>query len=223
MKLRTLALAAVASLAAAAAGVCIAADAGAAPQRSPYWQERTSFFRAFLRHADVVMIGDSLTDGAEWREMFPERSIVNRGIDDDTTEGVLARLDQVVAMKPRLVFVMIGVNDFANDRLSVETVFGNYRTIVARLSQEGAKVFVQSTLPCNEAKGAWKSCASINGKIRQLNARLATLASDKVAYVDLTPVLVGEHGLKAEFTYDGVHLTGEGYRQWHDTIARFMQ
>ena len=49
---------------------------------------------------DVVMIGDSLTDGAEWREIFPDQKIVNRGIDSDTTDGVLARLDEIVSIKP---------------------------------------------------------------------------------------------------------------------------
>ncbi|MGZ5196063.1 MAG: hypothetical protein ACXWB8_11545, partial [Ramlibacter sp.] len=58
------------ALLAAAALLCAAPGAFAAPaaqtQRSPYWNERTSFFRTFGQHADVVMIGDSLTDAAEW-------------------------------------------------------------------------------------------------------------------------------------------------------------
>ena len=132
-----------------------AADPPAA--RSSYWRERTSFFEAFARQADVVMIGDSLTDAAEWREMFPDRIIVNRGIDSDTTDGVLARLDSVLSLKPQEAFIMIGVNDFAAGR-DVAGVFADYRAIVSRLEQSGAKVFVQSTLPCNEAKGAWKAC-----------------------------------------------------------------
>jgi lysophospholipase L1-like esterase len=55
-----------------------------------------------------------------------------------------------------------------------------------------------------------------------LNLRLATLASERVRFVDLTPALAGEGGLKDEFTYDGVHLNGEGYLQWRTAIAPFM-
>lgn len=38
---------------------------------------------------DVVMIGESITDGAEWREVFPNVAIVNRGINGDKCAGVL--------------------------------------------------------------------------------------------------------------------------------------
>jgi lysophospholipase L1-like esterase len=209
-----------------AALLCVATGAFATPavqpQRSPYWNERTTFFRAFGQHADIVMIGDSLTDAAEWHEMFPQLSIVNRGIDNDTTDGVLARLDDIIAAKPRLAFVMIGVNDFSNARTSVDGVLSNYRAIVARLRQGGTKVVIESTLPCNETLGKWKSCQAINGKIRRLDGELAKLASSDVVYVDLAAVLTDAHGVKQQFTYDGVHLNGEGYRAWRDAIARYM-
>ncbi|MEO6016850.1 MAG: GDSL-type esterase/lipase family protein [Polaromonas sp.] len=193
-----------------------------APERSPYWRERTSFFHDFGHQADVVMVGDSLTDGAEWREMFPDQRIVNRGIDSDTTEGVLARLDDILMLKPKAVFVMIGINDFADLSRSADAVFLTYQAIVSRLERSGARVIVQSTLPCNEAKGTWKSCAAINGKIRQLDARLGTLASRRISYVDLLPALTSSGGLRDEFTYDGVHLNGPGYQVWKDAIARLM-
>jgi len=213
------------ALLATAALLCAAMSAFAAPmtaQRSPYWNERTSFFNTFGQHADVVMIGDSLTDAAEWHEMFPQLSIVNRGIDNDTTDGVLARLDSIVAAKPRLAFVMIGVNDFSNPHANIEGVLSNYRAIVARLRQAGIKVVIESTLPCNETLGKWKSCKAINGNIRKLDEQLARLASTGVAYADLAAPLTDAHGVKKQFTYDGVHLNGEGYRVWRDSIARYM-
>ena len=214
-------------VAAAIALLVFGADARAAgpPEqalRSSYWRERTSLFRTFGRRPAVVMIGDSLTDGAEWVEMFPRQDIATRGIDSDTTDGVLARLDDIVAARPRQAFVMIGINDFADAARDVDAVFADYRAIVARLQQAGVKVVVQSTLPCNEAKAVWKFCASFNGKIAQLNARLRTLASSGVAFVDLWPLLAVGGDLKAEFTFDGVHLNGEGYRQWQRAIAPLM-
>jgi lysophospholipase L1-like esterase len=119
---------------------------------------------------------------------------------------------------------MVGINDFADRGRSVSSVFSRYRAVVARLGRAGAQVYVQSTLPCNEIKARWKSCASLNPKIRQLNTRLAALASelDNVTYVDLWPVLVGKGGLRKDITYDGVHLNGEGYRLWKEAIAPFM-
>jgi lysophospholipase L1-like esterase len=193
-----------------------------APERAPYWRERTSLFHNFGRQADVVMVGDSLTDGAEWSEIFPNQLIVNRGIDNDTTEGVLERLDDILALKPKAVFVMIGINDFTDVSRSADSVFLTYHSIVSRLERSGTRVVVQSTLPCNEAKGAWKSCSTINSRIRQLNSRLKTLTSRRVSYVDLLPALAGSTGLRDELTYDGVHLNGQGYQLWKNAIARFM-
>lgn len=191
-------------------------------QRSPYWRERTSFFRTFGRQADVVMIGDSLTDGAEWAEIFPGRSIVNRGIDGDTTHGVLSRLDDILAEHPRRVFVMIGINDFADGHRTVEAVFRDYRLLVARLQGAGVRVVVQATLPCNADKGAWKSCRALNPLVAQLNARLATLASGTVSFVTLARLVAPDGGLRSELTFDGVHLNGQGYLLWRDAIAPFM-
>lgn len=192
------------------------------PERSSYWRERVSLFKAITHQPDVVMIGDSLTDGGEWRELFPEQNIANRGIDSDTTDGVLARLGDIVDTKPQSAFVMVGINDFADAHRSVAAVWANYKKIVRGLESGGVKVIVLSTLPCNETKGAWKSCASFNRKIRQLNTHLATLASDSVTVIDLWPALVSKGQLKTEFTFDGIHLNGNGYRQWKNAIAPFM-
>jgi hexosaminidase len=214
--------AALALLVAPGASQLAGAQAQPTPARSSYWRERTSFFRTFGRRAEVVMVGDSLTDGAEWAEMFPDQDIVNRGIDSDTSDGVLERIGDIVAAQPRVAFLMIGINDFTDSGRSVDAVFANYRAIVSRLVQGGARVVVQSTLPCNEAKAAWKSCASLNPRIAQLDARLPTLAAPAVTYVDLRPLLAANGNLKPEVTVDGVHLTGDGYRLWKQGIAASM-
>ena len=215
-------LPALALLLALAAGSATAAGPTAQPERSSFWRERTSLFRTFTGRPEVVMVGDSLTGGAEWAELFPRQHIANRGIDGDTTDGVLARLDDLLAARPRLAFVMVGINDFADAHREVEAVFADYRDIVARLDSAGVRVVVQSTLPCNEALGQWKSCAAINGAIARLDARLATLASERVRFIDLRPLLAPGGQLDAAITFDGIHLNGEGYRRWQRAIAPLM-
>jgi lysophospholipase L1-like esterase len=73
---------------------------------------------------------------------------------------------------------------------------------------------------CNEAKAGWIGCSAIQGRIRELNRRLAGLASAKVGFIDINAGLAGAGGLKPELTYDGVHLNGEGYRIWRDEISK---
>jgi lysophospholipase L1-like esterase len=194
---------------------------GKALAHDAYWREKKSFFDTFHAPAAVVMVGDSLTDGAEWRELFPGVSIANRGIDGDTAQGVLERLEGIVALHPAKAFVMIGINDFVAGK-SVDAVFGSYGRIVAKLREGGAAVFVQSTLMCNAAKAAWTACAAANEKVAQLNARLAALGAPGVTFVDLNKTLAGTAGLKSALTFDGVHLNGEGYRLWRDAIAPYV-
>jgi lysophospholipase L1-like esterase len=40
-----------------------------------------------------------------------KNNFINRGINSDTTAGVLNRVDEVVALKPKRVYLIIGVND----------------------------------------------------------------------------------------------------------------
>jgi len=199
-----------------------AAKPASTPAHDSYWLERASFFDAFRTTASVVMLGDSLTDGAEWREMFPDVAIVNRGIDGDTTGGILERMDGIVSLHAGKAFVMIGINDFTETGSSVEAVFRNYRKIVAALKQSGAKVFVQSTLMCNERKALQKACGAANAKVRRLNQRLAALAPEEFTFIDINRKLSGAEGLRSELTYDGIHLNGNGYLLWRDEISPFI-
>ncbi len=187
------------------------------------WKEKASFFTTLGAHADVVMIGDSITDGAEWGEMFPGIHVANRGIDGDTTDGVLQRMDGILSVQARKAFIMIGINDFAVSGRSVDAAFDDYRRIIEILEKSGARVFIQSTLLCNEATATWISCVDNNDKIRKLNARLRGLASPGVTYIDINAGLSDKGGLKVGVTYDGVHLNGAGYRIWKDEIGPFLR
>lgn len=199
-----------------------AAGTNAAPPHSAYWRERVSLFQAFSPDADIAMVGDSLTDGAEWADIFPGRRIVNRGIDSDTTRGVLDRVDTILSTHPRRIFVMLGINDFADEHRSVEAVFQDYRQLVARLQEGGSAVVIESTLPCNVAKGAWKACARVNPKILALNARLPQLATGPVRFVSLSALSAPDGSLRDDLTFDGVHLNGRGYQLWRDAIAPLL-
>src|SRR5438105_5617872 len=84
------------------------------PRKLSYHEYRRGLFAlSKIEAASIVMLGDSLTEGAPWRELTGCADLVNRGIGGDTTSGVLARLDEVLKLKPRAIFLMIGVNDIS--------------------------------------------------------------------------------------------------------------
>lgn len=66
--------------------------------------------------ADIVFLGDSLTEMWPVEHLFSEAAVMNQGISGDVSDGVMARLDTVEAVHPRCVVLMIGTNDLAHGR-----------------------------------------------------------------------------------------------------------
>lgn len=180
---------------------------------------RNSIFEAFHPRADFVMIGDSLTEAAEWREMFPAVSIANRGISGDRTEDILRRMDAIFATGAKRAFVMAGFNDFALNQ-SVGAAFENYRKIIDQLTERGIDVYIQSTLECSK-----EVCNGILHDIRALNALLRDYADEKgLTFIDVNNALASpEAGLLKQYTYDGIHLLGSGYGQWRGAIEQYVR
>ena len=184
-----------------------------------YHQQKVDFFRLHpIQPGDIVMLGDSLTDGARWDEIFPGVPVKNRGINADTVAGVLARLDEIIAGKPAKIFLLIGTNDlswydYRGDHVILET----YRQILARFKAElpGTDVYVQSLLP----RGA-----AYAGHIRNINTALKVLSYEmNYAFVNLHPFFTdGKGALRKELTNDHLHLLGEGYRIWAEEIRKIV-
>ena len=76
----------------------------------------------------------------------------------------------------------------------------------------------------NSATGAWGSAAATPAEdsIAALNAAFAPELAEHPSthIVDLRPLLRGGDGyLRAELSYDGLHLDAQGYALWRDAIA----
>ena len=61
-----------------------------------------------LHSSDIVFLGNSITDGCEWAELFENRHVKNRGISGDRSGWLLERLDSIIAAHPKKLFLMIG-------------------------------------------------------------------------------------------------------------------
>lgn len=172
----------------------------------------------------VVFFGDSITFGTDWQQLFPEISAINRGISGDTTLGLLERQGEVIALRPRQVFLMIGTNDLCFNR-PLEKVVENYDRILTRFQSESpeTQVFVQSILPFNDQMYPSNGLRK-NSNIRELNQAIRRLA-DKHGYVylDLTAAFTGPGGsLLPQYTYDGLHLNESAYLVWQKQIDGYV-
>ena len=179
---------------------------------------RYTLFKAFGPKAEVVMIGDSLTEWAEWSEIFPAISIANRGVSKDGIEEVLSRVDTILSVRPKKSFVMIGINNLYKGD-PVDSVFNKYVTLVERLQENGIQVYIQSTVECSRSK-----CGEVLYKIRGLNKKLESYASaSNIQYININHKITTEaDGLLDAYTYDGTHLLGSGYLNWRDSISRYI-
>jgi lysophospholipase L1-like esterase len=130
------------------------------------------------------MLGDSITAQGEWAELFPRAKILNLGLGSDTSAGLLNRLRDVIDRKPRIVFLMIGVNDFLMD-IPVELVATHIQFIAVRLAANGIVPVVQSTLYVTNDVGK-----NLNGRIKTLNGLLRSWCAERaIIYVDLNNAL----------------------------------
>ena len=61
-------------------------------------------------------------------------------------------------------------------------------------------------------------------RIESLNSGLRALALEReLAFIDLYPSFLADDGsIRDELTYDGLHLSGAGYRQWQKLLAPYL-
>lgn len=182
--------------------------------------QKMDFFRRYpVERGDIVFLGDSITDGARWHELFPKQPVKNRGINADTVSGVLERLDEILPARPAAIFILIGTNDlpwytYHSDR----HILSAYQAILERCRDESpeTRVFVQAILPRRRRYAR---------RIQALNLRLKELAERcGCTYVHLFPHFAGESGaIRSELSNDHLHLMASGYGIWVDLLSPYVE
>lgn len=192
-----------------------------------YYQQKLSQYRLFKpkheRRKPVMFIGDSITDIAEWNELFETTGLLNRGISSDNTFGVLNRLDDVERRKPAKLFIMIGINDISHN-IPDERILANYWRIIETVRKNSSKtsIYVQSILPTNNAFSEFKRHQNKDEHIRKINKALEEGAgSYSYQFVNLYPLFQDAEGkLDRKYSNDGLHLTAAGYEVWKNYLLK---
>jgi lysophospholipase L1-like esterase len=181
---------------------------------------------------DIVMVGDSITNGGNWNKLLENKRIANLGIGGDSTDGVLNRLGDIYYLNPKVCFIMIGINDFQGGNRSVEDVLKNYRRIVQEIKQHNIKVIVQSVLHLghnyyiNHINGKNKNdWEKINKKVERLNRELEKMAKEcSVEFVNINAGLSANNILEEQYgDYSGLHLSQLGYEKWAEIIRPLIK
>lgn len=183
-----------------------------------HYLQRVDFFKQMPNQKDeIVFLGNSITEGGKWQELFPKKNVVNRGVSGDVTYGVIARMDEVLAAKPARIFILIGINDMKRGTPQ-EVILNNYRKIIRMVKEQSpaTKLYVQSVLPINKAMLPATYAKLSNPAILEMNTQLKEICkTQQLNYVNLHEVFAGTDGeLKKELSIDGLHLKSAAYILW---------
>lgn len=170
--------------------------------------------------ADVVMLGNSITQGTNWNELLGRPTVVNRGIGSDNLVGFLHRMQFVTQLHPKICCVMGGINDIYAG-FTVEQIIRNYGAVLDTLVAAGITPVVQSTL---NVSSRWRDADAKNRIVADLDQQLRALCAKRgIDFLDLTPVLCPAGQLLESYTTDGIHLTAAGYAVWATMLDEVLR
>jgi lysophospholipase L1-like esterase len=181
---------------------------------------RTNEFKIYNRFAKpggIVFLGDSLTQRYPLNEFYPGLHLYNRGIDGDTTEGVLKRLElSIFDLKPTMMVLQIGTNDLQVAGLSKENTISNIQLIVRNIqtTQPSIKIILVSLYPVNLSVDKLVNKFIVgprnNQDIKTINEAIEKIQG--VRFVNAYPHLLNEDKeLNMQYTKEGLHLSLAGY------------
>lgn len=188
---------------------------------NPFRTHRFSAFRALPADSNAILfVGNSITDMHPWPEAFAgvplPLHVCNRGVSGATSDEILEHIDELVAGRPRQLFLMIGTNDLGMG-LPPQHVADNVAAIFAqvRAVSPRTELFLQSILPSAVGQRTLAAEQQANALLQQVAAASGT------TYIDLWEPMaaMAEPGA---LSLDGLHLTAAGYKVWADIVAPYL-
>lgn len=192
-----------------------------------WWKQRHEACVAMTQKKgiDLVFLGDSITQGWEstgrktWDEKFAPLNAGNFGFSGDRTEHVLWRLEngEIMGLKPKLVVIMIGTNNFGHGTSNAAQTADGVRAIVGKLLDglPEAKILLLGIFPRGAAADdpMRVAAAEATDGFRGLADR------KRVFFKNVGRHFVRANGdLRATLMPDLLHLNPDAYAIWAKAI-----
>ena len=150
----------------------------------------------------------------------PEWDVLNRGVNGERSDQILARFARdVIELPPAAVVIIAGVNDVYQGR-TADHVTRELRTMYDRAAHAGIRVVAGAIVPYNTAT------ADQNERMHRINAwvRQQVQADPAVAFVDTRAAVAaaGDMDRLAE-SPDGLHPSPKGYLLMADAIRPVLE
>lgn len=174
--------------------------------------------------ADVIFVGDSLTQGWEangkevWTRYYVPRRAINLGIGSDGTQHVLWRLGHgnLDRLKPKVAVVLIGVNNVPPDAASPRMVLEGVSAVVHNLREKlpQTRIILLGIFPFRE------DFDSQRAKALQVNQALRKLDDGEwIHFLDFGHRFIQTDGrISKDMMRDFIHLSPAGYAIWAEEM-----
>ena len=183
------------------------------------YQNEINLYKYYHKQGNIVMLGNSIMHRVNWNELLDRTDIINRGINNDVTEGFLNRINDVINVKPKICFLMGGVNDITRG-ITPLTVNSNIKKLIDILQDGKINPIIFSILYVADS---YPNYYKVNVKIKQTNELIKeTCKNTNTTFVDLNEKLGNNNILKNEYSLDGLHLTGLAYKKWREVIIGYL-
>lgn len=194
------------------------------PNMPQHYVERMAIYKKEpVVTGKIMFLGNSITEGANWKKLLKDSTILNRGISGDITFGILNRTDDVIKRKPSKLFILIGINDLFKE-IPDEVILQNIFSFVRQLKSGTPKteIFIQSILPVNKSFKNFPKNYDKEEHIVTINAQLKKLGKHfGYTYVDLYNQFTNTNEqLEEKYSFDGLHLNASGYTLWAEILKR---
>ena len=185
-----------------------------------YYDAKMQFFENVPKDTnEVIFIGDSITEGCDWAELFGNHKLKNRGISNDDIVGVTNRIHRIVEPNPTKIFLMIGINDLARGK-SINQILKDYERLISLIKNKmpDTELYIQSILPTKyQETRKNEDIVEINKGLNQLSIKY------NLIFINLFDSFRDEkNDLNLTYSFDGLHLNGNGYFLWKKLIINYL-
>jgi lysophospholipase L1-like esterase len=181
----------------------------------------------------LVFYGDSRAEA--WvPPNLPATTVINRGINMQTTAQVLGRFAQHVApLKPRVIVIQVGINDLKTIALFpdqkariVQNCKANIRQLVEQSLATGADVVLTTIFPLGalplERRLFWSD--QVAAAVNDVNRDMTSLSSARVRIFDTGAILANADGqVFSHYSRDFLHLNPAGYTALNQTLGEVLK